>query len=761
MCSIPGYRRALSLVVLAVLLVVLGDARASAVPSPIPQGSAAELQGDADCSGVVNLDDPLAILGHDAGISPAPCAYLADVQCDGDVDAVDALQLLRFDEGLGVDQEPGCALVGETAGGGPSSFELIDEALAAEDITEEEALLYTTFAAFGDSRLPGEFAGDDHDAPGTLILQRLSAVFDTLTPATQEAVAPFMLPPSAPGSWLELETTGAAAQSSSAVTWQTFTTPGGEVKVWAQDRYEGDAEKAQAIAAAMDQTIYPLLTGLMQREPLSDDGLPNNGGDGAVDIYLVHIENAGEMKSYGNSCQAGPGYVLVDSENPIGSETSSGMLQVAAHEFFHILEWTYQLARCWHPEYRWAVEGFAKWAEDFVYPQAQSEHPNALSVLGEPHISLDRSDGSHVYGTFLLPYYLWRQAGDASLIRQIWEAFEGDMNSVHAVGTVLAPLGGWDEVWPQVALYNWNREPVDDYKTQDGLTLGAQPEGGTIEVPEGEVVLGGLYNHLSARYHHMTFPDGVRSVLFKRNGLMNFAHLHVWAIAKLGGQWQEPEDWTDRVSVPHCRDLPGQDIQELVIIISNSDGDGEADVLPGAEAPIVEATNVECSAYVGSVSAEITGTTSGPVFTTEAAGFRFELKEQQDPTGRYVFYNLVESPSVTWTASGTTAGGCAASGTMTLDPADGTVGEGHVYGFLTIDLLEDDYEGSIQGASPGDVLTISCAGFPPTQLPFPGHPILFLLGSYAKIEGPVLEGERVDTTTASIRTWTWRLEPAP
>jgi hypothetical protein len=215
------------------------------------------------------------------------------------------------------------------------------------------------------------------------------------------------------------------------------------------------------------------------------------------------------------------------------------------------------------------------------------------------------------------------------------------------------------------------------------------------------------------------------------------------------------------VSVPYCRNLPGQDLRELVIIIANSDGDTEQDVLPGAEAPIIEATDAECNAYVGNVTAHITGATSGPTFTTEASGFRFELKEQQDPTGRYLFYNLVDSPPVTWHASGTTPGGCAASGEMNLDPADGTVGEGHVYGFLTIDLQENDYEGAIQGANQEDLLTISCPGFPPTQSSFPGHPILFLLDSYAKIDGPILEGEHVDSNSASVRTWTWRFEPAP
>ena len=58
--------------------------------------------------------------------------------------------------------------------------------------------------------------------------------------------------------------------------------------VWAQDRYAGDEAKAEAIARAMDaDRIWPRLTVCMAREPVSDVLITPNGGDGALDIYLV------------------------------------------------------------------------------------------------------------------------------------------------------------------------------------------------------------------------------------------------------------------------------------------------------------------------------------------------------------------------------------------------------------------------------------------------------------------------------------------
>ena len=47
----------------------------------------------------------------------------------------------------------------------PTSFQLIDQALARGEITAETALIYKVFAAFGDDRLPSPYRGSasEHD----------------------------------------------------------------------------------------------------------------------------------------------------------------------------------------------------------------------------------------------------------------------------------------------------------------------------------------------------------------------------------------------------------------------------------------------------------------------------------------------------------------------------------------------------------------------------------------------------------------------
>jgi hypothetical protein len=82
------------------------------------------LFGDLDCDGDVDAVDALAILRFVAGLPPLvqqePCddvgasgAAFGDLDCDGDVDAVDALAVLRFVADLSplIQQEP-CPDVG-------------------------------------------------------------------------------------------------------------------------------------------------------------------------------------------------------------------------------------------------------------------------------------------------------------------------------------------------------------------------------------------------------------------------------------------------------------------------------------------------------------------------------------------------------------------------------------------------------------------------------------------------------------------------
>jgi hypothetical protein len=90
------------------------------------------LHGDTDCDGDIDSVDGLNVLRDTAGFPPSLCITAGDVDCDGDRDSVDGLGLLRHVAALPpLDTPPGCPQIGEPlaplAGGVLATFQVIDE----------------------------------------------------------------------------------------------------------------------------------------------------------------------------------------------------------------------------------------------------------------------------------------------------------------------------------------------------------------------------------------------------------------------------------------------------------------------------------------------------------------------------------------------------------------------------------------------------------------------------------------------------------
>ncbi|HSP56430.1 MAG TPA: hypothetical protein VLS25_12685 [Dehalococcoidia bacterium] len=68
--------------------------------------------GDADCDGDVDAVDALQVLRRVAGLSSTGCVLRANVKCDDSLDAVDALQVLRSVAGLSVNLPGNCVAIG-------------------------------------------------------------------------------------------------------------------------------------------------------------------------------------------------------------------------------------------------------------------------------------------------------------------------------------------------------------------------------------------------------------------------------------------------------------------------------------------------------------------------------------------------------------------------------------------------------------------------------------------------------------------------
>jgi len=650
------------------LLVVFqqtGSADASDTTDVTPAGAAeAPTSGDADCSGDVTAADIVELLKGDAGISAAACWWDADVNCDGGPDFNDALLVALHLADVPTEAIDDCDPVGSPREDRPTSAALIAQGLADGAIDEETAILYEVFATFGDSRLPEEYRGAATDEDGAL--RDAALVLDTLSPATQAALEPFFIAPYAPGSWLELDTIeggGAAPQGPDTDGWTTVMAAGGLVKVWAQDRYPGDVQKAETLAAEYTRSIWPELTGLMGEDhlPLRDKGTGINiaadGGDAALDVYLVHFGANGEFVNHKESpwCQLVRGYILLNSARPIGSETSVGMIQSAAHETMHGIQATYTFATgCWAPEYDWIEEATAEWAVDFVYPNSQHEHLYAPALLDFTFVPLDFwAKGSlHQYGAYLFPFSQVR-SGKASFVPDIWAQF-GSKNNMDAINFVLGGAEALEDEYAQFAVRNWNREPVDDYKKWDKLEKGVTPFGGTTDLGIEEITMDIDQKYLTAQYRHFKPTNQATFVEFKNtfpgDGI---EHAQIWGIAKINGEWQEPEDWTDLPVKQWCREDPDENLQELVIVFANTDWDGKGDLKPKTS-PTIEGSQRPCLGWRGMVTRTqtVTYSSGGVETTTDTGTILWELHDYSIPDGKAVACEADEDPCLVYYPTG-------------------------------------------------------------------------------------------------------------
>ncbi len=505
---------------------------------------------------------------------------------------------------------------------GPSSFDLIDDALAAGTLDAETALTYRVFATFNDSRLPVQYRSKNANVPteGQDLRDALEAL-PTLSPATQAKLEPFLIPPIYKSSWLSAPASIRSASLSIRCRdelrddWYSEARTGGRFRVWYAAR-ETDAAYAKTALDALEDEIYPKLIGLGLKPPASDASHDCNGGDEKLDVYLVPnfgvhgVDNAIGLAE--PRCGSGTGvssYLL--AKNGMDTET---LKIVLAHEFMHAIQFEYSTIRC-SGEYRWMMEATADWAGDFVYPKNNFEQvQHAPFFLDSPEKALNDPNAKsqknlRKYGAYLFFQFLTKTLGND----RIKAIFEGSTNttSLEAINNNIS--GGFKDQWWKFAKTLWNQAPVDtkpdSFKQWDGLTQKPDQrdlDGDLKGAPEATETLEGEALSVSSRYYHFNFSDSnTRSLLFY-NGFFDQVKadkaIKVTALWKdAAGTWQEEDDWSDYEFVGLCRDIKNQRASELVIIVSNGEKTPGGKVT-ATKAPYLKRNNMGCFKYQGTAT---------------------------------------------------------------------------------------------------------------------------------------------------------------
>jgi hypothetical protein len=457
----------------------------------------------------------------------------------------------------------------------PSSLQLIHLAQEAGTISYETALLYKVQAIAGDPALPAQYRGDDKERDGTAVMDEVVEKFDSLSPALQTQLQPYLLPPGDPNSWFAQNERSAEGElSAAALTWETINTANGKVKIWYHPEY-GDGGRAARIAQELNNRIWPEITTLMSRPPLPDCGptCPGGGGDNRIDIYLVN-SGMNYVKAF-KCCAGSSGYLVLQRTATFGV-LAQGFMRLNQYAFSF---WSYN-------EYEWIRAATATWAIDFVYPKFNQdpdyprnheEHDAAPGFLKAPALPLETVNYAHEYGAYLFPYFI----NDPSVVPDIFHDahFQDSLLVVNS-----QVFEGFRNVWPQFALENWNEAPVDFYKRHDELRHGVRAEfDGELSAPD-EHALSTAVPHLAALYYRFDILDEARYVTFFNTLAGGYETAHVWAIPSIDGQVQEPQDWTQFSQKSFCRDNPGENLTSLVLIFSNSEYENREHVLEADDA---------------------------------------------------------------------------------------------------------------------------------------------------------------------------------
>jgi hypothetical protein len=691
----------------------------------------------------------------------------------------------------------------------PTSEQLIAGALASGRIDLSTSLRYRAFALYADPRLPAEYQSPviDYEA-GRRLSVDVAQNSDKLSPADMADITPFLArpndpqsifnqPPSAP---VAARPDGALALAqTSAVTWVSEPAAGGKARVWAKDE-PGAQTTLLSFAGAVVTPIWPKLLQFF-RAPLPDDGKAGDAInlDTAVDIYLVDFDQVDPRSAFCagapavEGCTVGADLGMSLSTEPRFDNKSSGYVLVkstldvdtwratVAHELFHAAQDAFD-----NNESAWLNEATATWGEFRILHElgwtvdchdcAHGYLNDFFDTFNEPLTTVDLK---HEYGAYLYFYFAQMEKGDDIVFNTWGNAAAAGVQGEEALDQLLP----FHENFPKYALRSWNAEPLKQRyrESRDPTFPDLQPPTfeGVVEA-DASVALPTVLQPLGIEYFHFEFPDdAARQVIFE-NTVAGQPDGAVQALVRLPDGWQEPADWTHRNKVTFCRDEPDQDIQELVVIISNGSTKNALSPQPD---PVLTGKPGGCTNWAGTVTMTYTNNMSSPGFVQEIElNLSGTVTWQPDPQGIHdiegsTVYLPVEG-SMTWEEHGRfgtadlmctiTGGGTYpirgperyrfwASLEVATDPATGI---SHYFG---------------HGLEPPDTdlgdIKMSCgAAIPPFEEDLAAS--WLDTGNSAALDGGIKESDANGGLTGTyisdssnqgtgIQTWTWDFQPSP
>jgi len=214
-----------------------------------------------------------------------------------------------------------------------------------------------------------------------------------------------------------------------------FTKDGPHAVPLADGDASGVPDFVEQVASVYEEVLTKYQDELGFRAPVGDEGLPDNGGDGRFDVYLVDFNGQGDGHYSNDSCSAEnkqicAGYMIQENDYK-GYGYPSTMIAnriLGSHEFFHAVQAAYDI-----DQGSVISEGSAVWATEAFDPGLKDFEAFLPGYLQNPDRPIDQplpgaidpfSYGAAIYFQFLTEHYA------ADTVRSLWERCENGANGV-------------------------------------------------------------------------------------------------------------------------------------------------------------------------------------------------------------------------------------------------------------------------------------------------------------------------------------------
>jgi MYXO-CTERM domain-containing protein len=324
------------------------------------------------------------------------------------------------------------------------------------------------------------------------------------------------------------------------------------------------------------------------RAPRSDEGLPDNGGDGRFDVYLVDFAGIGDGNYQNDTCDpADPsrcsGYMIQENDFKgygYPSITVANRI-LASHELFHAVQAAYD-----RDQGSIFNEGTAVWATESFDPSLHDFEGFLDGYLENTSRSLDVPLPGPVdpfsYGSAIFFEFLEERYG-AGTVRGLLERCEdgafGVANPVwfEALDPAIAAAGGASFAEAFVEFSTWNlftashADPARSYDAGDGYPPVRLTE---VTAPHSEVP---RFFHASARYYRLA-PEGRKTMtaalLAPPDAPTETDGLTMLFAVERGGQYEPVTGVKDVAAAAEVADVDGAD--SLVVIVVNGAQAGDS-----------------------------------------------------------------------------------------------------------------------------------------------------------------------------------------